>query len=207
MIPNITDFSFDAKSYMILFLQEDKRMKKLTSILLALAMVLCLAACGEKPEEKVEDNTDEKTEVKEQTVILDTQTGLKITVNDGIVTSQQEGYDLFAFDQKNDKCALTVLKESFEIFQEYGYDTDSMTVEEYADLVSQSNGGITFNTNEFGDLFSTYDAEVEGTNYSYYSCVFKGTDAFWLITYFCHSDDVAEYYPIFAQWNHTVELY
>ncbi|MBQ4121079.1 MAG: hypothetical protein IJD35_03590 [Clostridia bacterium] len=136
-------------------------MKRILLVLTALVLLVSLVSCGE---------AQPKTFTAE---------GMSVTLTDAFTKRSVDGYTV-TYDSKD--VAVFAIKESFSLFE--GYD---VTLEEYADLVRQSNASRnpTAVVERDGVLTMEYSFlnESENETYKYLCTMFKGEDAYWVIQF------------------------
>lgn len=79
---------------------------------------------------------------------------------------------------------------------------DFATSSEYSELVAKSNGLDVSVTEENEIVYFEYNMDTDFGNFKYFACVYKGSDAFWLIQFSCSADiydDVKDEFFTFAQ--------
>lgn len=164
-------------------------MKKLLAALLVVLMAVSFAACGGGSDEPELETYDFN--------------GFSIQMEKGMEIDEMEGFEAFA---TSDNCMITGVREDFDIFASYGYDPETMTIEEYADLVAMANSqfGSNFSVDANGNQAVTYTSTVDGTTFYYHATVVKGSDAFWVITLCCFEEAQAEYADQFEAWVDTI---
>ncbi|MBQ8895942.1 MAG: hypothetical protein IJY88_04025 [Clostridia bacterium] len=143
-------------------------MKKFIAFLMAALMLVCLVSCGE-PKEK--EFTSEK--------------GLTITLTESFKEAQYEGYTI-CYDSPT--VAIFVLKEDFSLLA----GLENYTLAQYAELVHNANSSkkpTAITEVEGLTCFEyTYLNTDDITDYSYFTTMFKGDDAFWTVQ-FCSKTD------------------
>ncbi len=158
-------------------------MKKFLSLILAMVLLLAFASCG-------------KAQPKEFS-----SSGMTVTLTTAFRENTQAGYTVC---YESSEVAVFILKESFSIQP----GVENLTLDEYADLVRQSNASKSPSAIAKQDGFHTmeYDFlnEQENKTYSYYCTMFKGPDAFWLIQFACEEGDYDSYKETFLGWAKTV---
>lgn len=128
--------------------------------------------------------------------------GMTITLTEEFKKMDIENYTV-AYDSKN--VAVFALKEEFTLadgFEDY-------TLEQYADLVIQTNGlgsaeiktvaGLTYFEHNFTNPQTNDD-------YRYFSYVYKTNDAFWLIQFTTLNENADEYAQQITAWAKSVEF-
>ena len=157
-------------------------MKRVFALILALTMMLSLCACG----------ASEKTF---------TCGDLSITLTSAFKESSAEGQDAY-FESR--KVGVTVLKENKSDI----VNGDTMTAKEYAELIiktqnKSSIGGVT----ELPDLiYFTFSSVVDSTGYSYQAYIFENDAAFYMVQFFCHTENYGKYIESFHNWARTVTI-
>jgi hypothetical protein len=104
--------------------------------------------------------------------------GIRLTLTDDYIDYEAEGYTAVYISTEDFSMAI-ILKEYFADFAAFAMDANAMTLTDYAQLVI-SVGGLDSMVNERnGVTYFTYSTDT----HSYFSTVFKGTDAFWLVQF------------------------
>ena len=164
-------------------------MKKFVAVLLVVAALVTMASCSGKVYE---------ADAKEFT-----SNGLTITLTDAFVETKQEGYTV-CYDSKS--VAVIALKESFSLAE----GVKDWTLEYYADLIKSSNSAHSpSNPVKVGNrMVIEYTFFNPNTNvtYHYYTCMYKGRDAFWMVQFACDVNDIEEYKPYMMQWADSVRV-
>ena len=164
-------------------------MKKFVAVLLLVAALVTMASCGGKVYE---------ADAKEFT-----SNGLTITLTEAFVETQHEGYTV-CYDSKS--VAVIALKESFSL--QAG--VKDWTLEYYADLIKSANSAHSPSKPvKVGDrMVIEYTFFNPNTNvtYHYYTCMYKGSDAFWMVQFACDVNDIEEYKPYMMQWADSVRV-
>ena len=70
-----------------------------------------------------------------------------------------------------------------------------MTLEEYTSLVIQSNELSCSPEKSGGGYLFTYEAPVADTLYTYTTATFEGADSFWILQFYCPSENLKENQP------------
>lgn len=164
-------------------------MKKIVAVLLLVAALATMVGCNKKVYE---------ADAKEFT-----SNGLSITLTDAFVEKEQAGYTV-CYDSKS--VAIIALKESFSLQA----DVKDWTLEYYADLIKSSNSAHSPSTPvKVGDRmvieYTFYNPDTDIT-YHYYTCMYKGSDAFWTIQFACDVNEVDEYKPYMVEWANSVRV-
>ena len=158
-------------------------MKKIISCLLAVLILFSFAACATGAEKEFTSN------------------GMTLTLTDEFRETTYEGYTV-CYESKD--VAVFVLKESFSLQAGLG----DMSIDDYAELVYKANASKSPSdiSKEDGLISFEYSFlnEQENQTYSYYSAMYKGTDAFWLVQFACKEDLYEAKRPTFIEWAKTV---
>ena len=128
--------------------------------------------------------------------------GLTVELEAGLADDSDEYYDLFLY---NDDYAFMAIKESFDLFTEKDYDPNTMTIDDYCKMIvdiNELNGQ--FEKDSYNNPCMAYINEVEGESYYYYTTVRKGSDAFWIVTFYTFAAQKDIYAGQFEQWANTI---
>lgn len=163
-------------------------MKKLIIIALALTLSIGLiSGCASEPEDKVFSRA-----------------GLTITLTDRFTdVTGTEGTEQFtvSYGSEADRVGILALKEEFSIFEAAGISTD-ISLSEYAQMVIDGNGQNCRVEQNDGLTYFTYD----NNGFTYYSVVYRGSDAFWLIQFFASVEDYGNMTSNIRRWAQTVDV-
>ena len=127
--------------------------------------------------------------------------GMTITLDKDFETSDFEGYEA-AF--VSDEVLVLVTREGFSLAE----GLEDLTRDEYADLVLVNNG-VDFELKYYGDVvFFEYEYlnSEDGAYYDYAICMYKGTDAFWLIQFATRAEDYADNRSDILKWASSVRF-
>lgn len=164
-------------------------MKKLIALMLTVLMLLTFAGCD--------------TSVLDAKEALFTKAGMEITLTEGFKETEMAGYTV-CYDSS--EVAVFVLKEEFSAAEGFG----DYTLEEYAALVYQANADRSPDAVTTTDGLTTmeyvFENEEDGNTYKYFSTMFKGPDAFWLIQFSCFEENYDEYKPHFIEWAKSAKF-
>lgn len=101
------------------------------------------------------------------------------------------------------ECVVTSLKEEFTLFEQNDLPTD-ISLKEYAEIIISNNALDTkIEGNESRPCF-VYGRQANGKDYTYLATVFKGSDAFWMVTFACESKNYASSQEQFIEWADTI---
>lgn len=128
---------------------------------------------------------------------------MKITLTNEFAETDVDGYTVCYVSEK---VLVLALKESYELVDGF----ENYTLEEYGNLVItnnnleskcqlQSDDGLTYFKYQYTD-------SEKNTTYDYFSVVYKGTDAFWMMQFVTDEEDTADYQQHLAEWAKSVEL-
>lgn len=98
-----------------------------------------------------------------------------------------------------------VLRESYEDFA--GYDID---FEDYQNLVLAANANRNPSELEYNNNFVPYfeyDFTNGGVTYSYYTTMYEGLNAYWLVQFVSEKDVYADYVYDFEMWTSLIDPY
>lgn len=130
-------------------------------------------------------------------VKYDVGNGLSITLPADMQEVEMEG---FAKILANDKVGVYFVRETVDELAAVGL--ENLTLEEYAELSEAAyalENPYTADAN--GNLVTTYNADVDGTNFFYYTTLRQDADSFWTINFACEDSAKAEFTDLFTQWN------
>ena len=97
---------------------------------------------------------------------------------------------------------VTALKEDFTLYNAAGIGDKTLT--EYAQLVITANSLTAAVEEKDGLTYFTYEKTLNSKDYKYLACVFKATDAYWLIQFACEKDNYDKNEAQFKKWAKTV---
>ena len=161
-------------------------MKKITTkiiaAVMAVLMLAALAGCGLLESEPVK---------------YDIGNGLSVTLPAGMQEVELEGFTKIL---ANDKIGVYFVRETVDELADVGL--ENLTLEEYAELSEAAyalENPYTADAN--GNLVTTYNTDVDGVSYFYYTTLRQAADAFWTINFVCEDSAKALYSDLFTQWN------
>ncbi len=166
-------------------------MKKVFLVFIALIMSFSCVACG--------NNSDGTP--KENTFTHDS--GISITLNEAF---KEVDYNNYTVAYNSENVTVLVLKEEFSLLEGFG----DYTVMQYADMVRESNSKHSPTTvSEDEDLVSFeygyFNKEVNMA-YKYFTTMFKGDDAFWLVQFACEEDKYETLKPEMIKYAKSVNV-
>ena len=182
-------------------------MKKLCLILALCLMLSCLSACGSQTEEPEETYVLVEVQPLEGEIpAVDTKGMKEYTMDCGLTFfgpsgMQEEETEAMAGYMKGRYHLVMVIRE-----EKQGTVLENATAEEYAAMLSGSNGLKPFVVDSYGNLATTYTAEgYEEANedFFYYVTVKEGTDCIWLIQIVCPISISDESADNMAKWSAT----
>lgn len=127
--------------------------------------------------------------------------GLEITLDDSFTEKEHNSYTAL-YDSAS--AGVVILKEEFSLFP--NVDTDNMSVSEYATLVIQTNNRDAEVKEKDSLVYFVFEAQANGKNFTYFCPVFKASDAFWLVQFFCTTENYASMESQFFSWAKTIKL-
>lgn len=103
------------------------------------------------------------------------------------------------------KYIVMSLKEEFQLLEQKSISTD-ISLKEYAeDIIANNSLDVTVEGSESRPYF-VYSRQVNGKDFTYLAMVFKGSDAYWMLTFACESKDYASSQKQFMKWADTVKV-
>lgn len=158
-------------------------MKRFFAMLMALVMMLSLCACGAAAD-KVFTCGD-----------------LSITLTTGFKESSVEGQDAF---YESRSVGVTVVEDAKANIA----GGDTMTKKEYGELVIElSERESLLGVTELDDLtYFSYVSAVDSDSYTYEAYIYESADAFWLVQFFCLTDNYSKHIDSFRNWARTVTV-
>lgn len=129
--------------------------------------------------------------------------GLQITLTKAF--SEMKDAAGFTMGYASKDAVVLGLKESFSLME----GLENYTLQEYGQLVLQANGMTDRSLLEKdGITYFTYDYDNTEVNeqYRYVSCLYKGTDAFWLVQFAVETEDYPEYEDDIFRWAESVSF-
>ena len=182
-------------------------MKK-TALILALCLLLgCLSGCGmamgEKPDEsalqvKVEPLAGDPVEPQTQGLHLyELSSGVSFHGIKGLDETEIEGMAAYL---RNSFFLVMVIREPKD-----GTALEGVTLEEYGELLSSSNGLAPFTRDIYGTLATVNVAagESEGEMFFYYVTIHETEDSIWLVQVACPDDLAVSNAKDLALWSST----
>ncbi len=158
-------------------------MKKLTALILVAIMLLSLVAC---------------LEPKEKTFKKD---GLEITLTSSFKETKIENYTV-CYDSK--KVAVYVLKESFSLLAGF----EDKTLAEYGEMLRTANASRNPGVlkTEEGLTYFEYTFRNENVDFKYFTVVYKGSDAFWMVQFASREADYDDVKEDMIKWAKSVKV-
>lgn len=108
------------------------------------------------------------------------------------------------FEGENSVLSCTV--ETFELLENANIDT-TVSAKEYAELVIEANkfdGGA--KTDKYGNVYFTYEKEIDGNEFTYFAYIIKTDDAFYTCNFICLSSQSSSFEEDFALWASSIEI-
>ncbi len=165
-------------------------MKQVFLAFISMIILLSCVACG-----------NNNAEPKENTFTHDS--GFSITLNDSF---KEENYNNYTVSYNSADITVFVLKEEFSLMEGFG----DYTVLEYAEMVRESNSKHSptkiMEDNSLVSFEYGYFNKEENIAYKYFTTLFKGDDAFWLVQFACTADEYETLRPQMIQYAKTVNV-
>ncbi len=124
--------------------------------------------------------------------------GMTVTLTTAFKKTEMSGYTAC---YASNNVLVIVLKEA---------GSDSMTLDEYAELVRKANASKNPDEISKGEVYHSMEYDFhnqqENQTYSYYCAMFKDGGNFWLVQFACRKDDYASMKDTFIGWANTVKF-
>ena len=191
-------------------------MKRFLALLILAATLIAMVGCNDSKDKKKDEKETETTSIttndtndaeNEEVETAKAKTfksnGLTITLTEDFAKSSQPGYTV-CYDSES--VAVIALKESFSL----AAGIKDWTLEYYADLIKSNNAANSpTNPKKVGNYmvmeYTFYNPETKIT-YHYYTCMYKGSDAFWTIQFACNVNEIAQYKSDMMKWADSVRV-
>ena len=189
-------------------------MKRFLAILILVATFVTVVSCNKKTDDEKEagtttvtttadknDKTDEEVEeVKAKTFKSD---GLTITLTEDFAKANQPGFTV-CYDSAS--VAVLALKESFSLQE----GVEDWSLSYYASLIQTVNAAYSPTTpKKVGDYMvmeHTFYNPATQITYHYYTCMYKGSDAFWTIQFACDVNEVDQHKADIMKWADSIRV-
>lgn len=173
-----------------IFMKQSTKFSKILTILVVFTLLIStLTGCA--------DITPQEFKVQEMNITLD-------------ANFSQEELDNATACFKSLGVLVIVEKFSFEDLEKDDITADS-TIEDFSkflikDYVLESFN-LTFNVSENGNyLFTDYSKNVEGEAYTFYPCLYKSDNGFWVVNFCCLESYYSVYKEDFKAWADSVYM-
>ena len=167
-------------------------MKKIISLVLALAAMLSLLGCSRR--------------AYKYSPLLFTEKGMEITLTEGFERDTIPADSKVAVAiYRAKEVVIFVIKEEFAKYESL----DEMTTEEYAGLIQKNYASLHAEKVRMIDGLVTVKYKVttnEGQNLTYFNVVFKGSDGFWIFQFNCKTTIYNAYEAYFIQWAKSIKV-
>ncbi len=167
--------------------------KKLLAALLATLMLLSFAGCLGSGSKKVYEMASKDF----------SDAGLTLTLTEGFFESEYDGYTT-CYDSADAACFI--IKESFTDFS----GLELFSLDEYAQAAYEANKsrnpGPISEVEGLTAFEYTFFNESEKQTYNYFTTVFKGPDAFWLVQFAAKDLDYNTLRPYFIEWASSAKF-
>lgn len=188
--------------------------KEITAILISLLFVCSiLSGCGlgdlEQADSSVQESIAQESSAQESIdpytglTYYESASGISLYMGEGFAEESFEGVTC-AFNGPNN--GLSCRKETFEELASVGY-SGEISLEEYAQLLVdayQLEGEPL--TDEYGNVYFTYEQDVQGTSVTYFAFIDKGSDSFWTSNFVCITAEKELYEADFHLWASSIEI-
>jgi len=129
--------------------------------------------------------------------------GFTLVVPEEVQQGSIEGYTLFFY---TNEIGITVLQYEFSTLEEAGYDIETLSEKGFLELFVANNEKAPSVKKDGSVTYTEYDAEVQGSVYSYLQTSFKGPGAMWIVTFYTVKDSYSKYHPDFMKWAKTITV-
>lgn len=156
-------------------------MKKLLLSLIALSFIFSLTGCVKEKKFKKED--------------------FEITLTEEFEEKEQEKMTYFF---KSDSVGVAILKEKFENLKIIELDENS-PLEDYKNIVVRKSKNS--NVKKEKDFYYySYISTINNVTYYYFTAMFKGKDAFWLVNFFTLKENAKKLEKEFLKYAKSVQI-
>ena len=186
-------------------------MKKLLSLALVCLLALSLCACGgDVKSSGVSGNQTQKDPYEGLSTYMTQAGDLSIRLPYGWkdMSNYVEGFD-FCFSSEDESVLLVGVKDTPDIIRQAGYDTSSLTLKGYGDIIADLYGfDGNFQEDSYGNLYYEYSYYSDDVQYSAYNFIKNmGYDAYWCLNFLCEASDYDSLVEDFRLWASSIELY
>lgn len=103
------------------------------------------------------------------------------------------------------KYIVICLKEDFKILEQNNISSD-ISLNEYAEIVISSNSIVTNIEGNESRPYFVYSQQISGKDYKYLAIAFKGSDAYWTVTFVCESKNYESSKEQLLKWADTIKI-
>lgn len=128
-----------------------------------------------------------------------TDQGMSITLTESFRPADYDGYDV-SYESTN--AIMFALREDFTDMEGFG----ELTLEEYGQLVIDSNELKTPLNTQNGLVSCSYSQTVDGDSFQYFVYFFKTDDAFWMVQFATELADGPLYQPQINEWAQSIRF-
>lgn len=181
------------------FILGERKIKRLTAIILAFCILFALSACSGN-NSAADGSAYPEDLITEDFKIPLGNTGAKVAIpaEMGFETYESE-LNEFSGGGPNGEWRIVVNTEPRSDYPDY-------TLEVYADLLAQSNGAV-IEQDGNGNYFFTHTNDSNPDKvYKLHTSVREGTDFFYQISFYCFDTTWDNYKEKFAEWATTIEV-
>ena len=185
-------------------------MKRFLAILILATTLITTVSCKNNnnktyrpPENTTTTTSDENNQAEPIKNKTFTSNGLMVTLTEDFRKISLPGYTVC---YQSESVTVIALKESFSLKE----GMKDWTLFEYANRVQVSNHEHSPTVpQKVGDhmvMEYLFFDSIDYTKYHYYTCMYKGTDAFWTIQFICKRDEIAQHKANFIKWADSVRV-
>ncbi len=171
-------------------MKQSTKLSKILALLVVFTLLIStLAGCG--------NVTPQEFNVDEMNITLDT-------------NFTQEELDNATACFKSLGVLVIVEKFSFNDLEKDGITADS-SIEDFSEFLIKDYAlesfNLAFDVSENGNyLFADYTKNVEGEAYTFYPCLYKSNDNFWILNFCCLESYYSVYQEDFKTWANSVYM-
>lgn len=155
-----------------------------------------------------EAETAAQTDLYEGLTLYNSETGISIYMAEGYVESSAEGIPCF-FEGEMSNVSFT--EETFadlQVVLEQNNFNSVLTSDDYGKLIYEvyQIEGSELLTNDYGNLYMTYEKDFQGMGVTYYVYFAEGDDSWWTINFMCPTEVKDELEADFHLWAESIDV-
>jgi len=170
-----------------------KKLLAITAMILSLCLLLC--GCQTKPQVTVDPKFGNTMDFEHE--------GFKITLTDGF-TEVNDSEDYYHIEYVSDFCYVKVKKVDFSKMEGIMEGIADMSLEEFTTCYPEATYYKNYELHINDD--HCYYVRHEEDLTSFYNFCYKGSDAFYVVLFYCRPDDMPEMEEPFFAWASGVEV-